>query len=118
MDCVDVINPNPPLEVVDHPERMCNDDVNAPIPEHENDDGTDPKSIQFVLHALSKCLLQLLSNNLSVVEGDLANQSLLTQVANPSMVEEGHPSVKILPQIAVYLNQRNPISVTVLPSHR
>ena len=47
MDCVHVINPNTPLEVVDHPERMCNDDVNAPIPEHENDNGTDPKSIQF-----------------------------------------------------------------------
>ena len=44
---VDVINPNPPNEVVEHPERMCNDDVNDPIPEHENDDGTDHKSIQF-----------------------------------------------------------------------
>ena len=32
----------------EHPERMCNDDVNDPIPEHENDDGTDHKSIQFV----------------------------------------------------------------------
>ena len=33
--------------MVEHPERMCSDDVNDPIPEHENDDGTDPKSIQF-----------------------------------------------------------------------
>jgi hypothetical protein len=47
MDCVDIINPNPPSKVIEHPERICNDDVNAPIPEHENDDGTDPNSIQF-----------------------------------------------------------------------
>ena len=33
--------------MVEHPEGICNDDVNDPIPEHENDDGTDPKSIQF-----------------------------------------------------------------------
>ena len=47
MDCVDVINPNPPSELVQHPERLDNDAVNASIPEHENDDGTDPMSIQF-----------------------------------------------------------------------
>ena len=45
MDCVDVINPNPPFQVVEHPERICNDDINAPIPEHENDNETDPTSI-------------------------------------------------------------------------
>ena len=47
MDCVHVINPKSPSTLVEHPERICNDDVNAPIPDHENDDGTDPKSIQF-----------------------------------------------------------------------
>ena len=45
MDYVDVINLNPPSEMVEHLERMCNN-VNDPIPEHEND-GTDPESIQF-----------------------------------------------------------------------
>ena len=47
MDCVDVINPNPPSVSVEHPERLCNDDVNAPMPESLNDDGTAPKSIHF-----------------------------------------------------------------------
>ena len=80
---------------------------------------------QFSLHALNKCL-QLLRNNLnvvvayhtkqlshlkycmtsnhSVVEGDHANQSLLIQVTNLNVVEEGHPI--LLPPTAMSLNKK------------
>ena len=63
----------------------------------------------FSLHALSQFLLQLhvLRNSLSVVEDNHANQSLLIQETYLGVVEDDHLSVKILPQIAVHLNQRS-----------
>ena len=41
----------------------------------------------------------------SLLEGDHTNQNLLTQMTNLNVIEEGHPSIKILPSIAVHLNQ-------------
>ena len=106
------------------------DDVlwDFPIPEHENDDGIDPKSIQFACpeevplatEEQPKCgpcrtTIPSKCHTTSMVEGDHANQSLLTQVTNLKVVEEGHPSIKIL---AMNLNERSLRWILVLVSHR
>ena len=122
MNCVDVINRNPPSEMVEHPERMCNDDVNDSIPEH---DGTDPKSIHFA------CPEQMPSSSdeqpkrgrgiprkpKSPDTGDKLKRGRgrphkPTPVKILNVTEEGHLSVKILPPVVMHLNQRSPMCIT------
>ena len=109
--------------MVEHPERMCNHDVNDPISEHENDIGTDPKSIQFAFpeqmppsNEQSKhcrgtpCKPKSpdTGDKPKRGRGDHVNQHLVKLVKNLSVIEEeGHRSVKIL-----HLNQRNPRCIT------
>ena len=74
-------------------------------------------SVAEVDHISQSVLIQ--ETNLNVVEGDHINQHL-TLVKNLNVVEEGHPSIEILPAVVMHLNQRSPKCIThiVLHSHR
>ena len=114
---------------------MCNDDVNDPIPEHGNDDGTDPKSIQFACpeqippstDEQSKCGRGRPHKPKSLDTGDKPKlgRGRSCKPTPPETSEKtkhgrGRPPKHKDPPVVMHLNQRSPTCIThvVLHSHR